>query len=98
MRNNYKQSRIAVFSNVQAGKDFFASNGLVIKNLYDLASAFESMDEYTFSQHVNEQKNDFASWTREVLGQHQLASQLNESKTLHQHHVETLKQIVTLLK
>lgn len=95
-KKNY--NRMAVFANVTQGKDFWAANGLVIKNLFDLAAAFETMDDYTFSQHVDQDKNDFAKWANDVLSQQQLAEQLGNSKSLAEHHVMTLKHMVNLLK
>lgn len=95
-KKNY--NRMAVFANVPQGKDFWAANGLVIKNLYELANSFEVMDDYTFSQHVNQDKNDFAKWTNDVLNQQKLAEQLGSSKSLAEHQVITLKHMVNLLK
>ena len=92
------QNRMAVFSTVASGKEFWAANGLVVKNLHDLAGAFETMDEHTFAQHVNSEKNDFASWTHHVLNQPDLARKLGESKSIQEHQIITLKHLVGLLK
>jgi len=93
-----KTNREAVFRNTASGQEFWAANGLVIRNLNELAGSFETMDEYTFSQHVNAEKNDFARWTSDVLNQHDLAEKLGKSKSLTEHHVQTLKHMVGLLK
>lgn len=93
-----KENRKAVFSNVAEGKEFWASNGLIVRNLNELASALGSMEEYHFSQHVNADKNDFAQWVSDVYGQKELAENLGQSKSLNEHEVITLKHLVNMLK
>ena len=90
--------RQMVFSNAEGGKEFFAANGLVIRNLNELSQAFESIDDYTFQQHVNAEKNDFAQWVGDVIGHQDLAEQLRASKSRQEHQILALKEIVSLLK
>ncbi len=42
-------------------------------NLSELADALKSMDESVFSFHANNSKNDFSSWIRDVMGEHNLS-------------------------
>ncbi|MBD3313155.1 hypothetical protein GF345_01810 [Candidatus Woesearchaeota archaeon] len=56
--------------------------GTNIKNLKELAEALEIMADRSFSHHVSPTKNDFSSWIKEVVGDHQLADRVSgmESK------------------
>jgi hypothetical protein len=59
-------------------KAFWTTKGLIIRNMHELLSAIENMDDYTFRYHVNldNNKNDFADWIRAVFGDEKLADQL----------------------
>jgi len=70
-----------ILSEVDERKRFFSVNGEVYKNLSDLSLAIKNMSKDTFSYHVNEEKNDFASWIYDVIGDFDLAKELRKSKT-----------------
>jgi hypothetical protein len=57
-------------------KVFWLANGGTLKNLSELVSSLESMDDGTFGYHVNQDKNDFANWLREVFKKQKLADDL----------------------
>jgi hypothetical protein len=57
---------------------FNLANGRVLKNLHELANALVSMDEQTFSHHVNRDKNDFANWIQGVFKDEKLAKQISK--------------------
>ncbi len=61
---------------------FWINNGPVLKNLKDLKESLLTMSKETFSYHVNKEKNDFASWTKEALEDSTLANKLAKAKTL----------------
>ena len=69
-----------LLSNVPQDTAFRSYNGEMYWNLRDLAHALSSMDESTFTHHVNEAKNDFANWTRDSVGDHALATSLFETR------------------
>jgi hypothetical protein len=52
-----------------------------LHTLDDLSEAINLIDPETFQAHVNEQKNDFASWVDGVFGEHELAEQLRNHPT-----------------
>jgi glyoxylate reductase len=60
---------------------FYAHNGMVIKNLSELQSAIEKMDEGTFNYHMNSSKNDFVNWIRDCIKDLAAASLLEKAKT-----------------
>ena len=69
-----------LFSNINPEEYFLVQNGDILKNVKELASSLESMDEVTFNHHVNEERNDFASWISNVFNDKNLASQISNLK------------------
>lgn len=59
---------------------FWLSDGRVIKNLDELIEALKTMNEATFSYHVNKEKNDFSSWIREILKDKELADRIRNAR------------------
>ena len=52
-----------------------------IKNLEELANVLPEISDDTFQHHVNNEKNDFSNWIRDVVGDQQLANDLLSSKS-----------------
>ncbi len=59
---------------------FWINNGPVVKNIQELPKVLKNMDKDTFSHHVNKEKNDFAKWIDEVIGDIVLAKSLKRVK------------------
>lgn len=53
---------------VPTDKVFYCCNGEVYRNLSELESALERMQDEHFVYHVNVEKNDFSNWVRHVIG------------------------------
>ena len=66
---------------IKPEEHFRLSSGRVLKNLNELLNALKSMDEETFEFHVNEQKNDFGNWIKDVFKDEELAKSFFNSKT-----------------
>ena len=71
--------RIAL-SDVEPQHYFQAKDGTIVKNLIDLARAVELMDLPTFSHHVCNGRNDFASWVSDIIGDTELGKELKQLK------------------
>jgi hypothetical protein len=71
----------ARLADVAQGKQFWCSNGRVLKNLPEMKSALEQMSEDTFRHHSNEARSDFSNWVRDVIGDDKLSRDLQKSKT-----------------
>ncbi len=52
-----------------------------LKNLNELATILKKVDTDTFSQYVNESKNDFYNWVRDVYQQKEFAAELVDCNT-----------------
>ena len=64
---------------VPQDKQFWCSDGRILKNLPELKVALEQMTEETFLYHSNEAKSDFSNWVRDVIGDDELAADLRKS-------------------
>lgn len=67
-------------ANVLPEKAFWVNNGPILKNLNELAEELKRIDAKTFLHHVNEQKNDFSKWVKDVIGDNILAKQISKVK------------------
>lgn len=57
-------------------KQFHFQDGDAIKSLKELKEKIESISYDEFYGHVNDEKNDFANWTEDVLQEKELAEKL----------------------
>ena len=64
---------------VPNGKQFYCTDGRVVKNLPELESALKEMSEETFRYHSSETKSDFSNWVRDVIGDEKLSQDLQKS-------------------
>lgn len=68
-------------ADVSEEKVFWSHDGQTFKNLRELAQGLDNMTYQNFMFHVNENRNDFAKWVREVVGDQDLASDLEKTGT-----------------
>ena len=59
---------------------FWLCDGRTLKNVKELLSALEDMNEGVFKYHVNDTKDDFANWIRDIFNDKQLAEALSKVK------------------
>lgn len=59
---------------------FWCHDGKVFKNLYELRDGLRNMSEETYRYHVNQEKNDFSNWVRDVIRDEKLAKDLKKAK------------------
>ncbi len=52
------------------------SNGVIVRDIGELAEAVSAMSDATFHYHVNVERNDMASWIQDVVGDKELAMKL----------------------
>ena len=63
-------------------KSLLFHNGAIIKNLQELGAALCVMEHEEFEYHVNDKKNDIASWIKNIVGDRKLSKTLLPFKTL----------------
>ena len=59
---------------------FWANDGQVIRSYEQLPAALKRMRATAFRHHVNNEKNDFANWVRDVIHDDALAKELEKEK------------------
>lgn len=60
---------------------FWVNNGPILRNIEELASYLPDMPNEAFQHHVNNEKNDFSSWIKDVIGDGKLANEILSSKS-----------------
>jgi len=74
-------NQLRFYREVSPDKAFWLRNGIPIKSMYELIKVLEVIDETTFSFHVNNEKNDFSNWLRDVIGDIGLAEKVFSART-----------------
>ena len=70
-----------MFTDVQPQYHFWVCDGKVLKNIQELQSALKQMSNETYSYHANNEKNDFANWVNDILGNADLAQKLRSARS-----------------
>jgi len=65
---------------------FFLNNGTRLRSMEDLRSALRKMNDSTFGYHVNEERNDFYNWIKDVFSEFKLANKIKNVKNKKQMH------------
>jgi hypothetical protein len=76
---------------ISPDKYFVLCNGKPIRSIEELALMLDKINDKEFSFHVNEQKNDFSSWIRDVFGKKDLADSLLSLKDKKESQIFLLK-------
>ena len=71
-----KQETQKFLANVPQEYVFLCHDGKVLTNMKELADALSTMTDETYSHHWNEEKKDFSNWVRDVIGDTELAKNL----------------------
>jgi hypothetical protein len=82
--------------NLSQEKYFYLANGSVIRGLGELDMALQNIDDVTYDRHSNNEKNDFANWIRDAVGDHELATKLRNGMPKKDMQIEVLRRIVEL--
>ncbi len=75
---------------------FYLVSGQKLKNLKELAEALEYLDYHHFAHHVNEYKNDFATWIQDIFKEYDLAEKLRKTKNKEQSRLIIYKHITSV--
>ncbi len=68
------------FGKAPVEKHFVLQDGRKLDSLFQLIDELETMSEDVFRHHVNELKNDFANWVRDVFEAPPLAEEMQRIK------------------
>jgi len=73
---------------------FYLCDGTVIKNVLELSKNIERMNDEVFCYHVNNEKNDFSNWIRDVYNDENLAKSMLETKDKDKTQIVLLKALI----
>lgn len=71
---------MATYTVTDPEKHFFLHGGGTLTTLDELFAELQTMDRHVYDHHVNEERNDFANWVRDVMGDRFLAKNIELSK------------------
>lgn len=80
-KNIKKEQAEKLLSDVGSGVVFFLHSGGVLKSMSELHQALKAMPKETFCFHVTKERNDFANWIRDIIGDVDLAKSLTRIRT-----------------
>ena len=66
-----------VLKDVSCERAFWFNNGVVVRNIYEFLSELKQLNDHYFVYHCNDKHDDFASWIGGILGDIELAENLN---------------------
>jgi len=73
---------------------FILVSGAPLKNLKELVNALGTMNDWVFRHHVNESRNDFANWIKDVLKENELAEEIQNVRSIQDMEYKMLKYMV----
>ena len=77
---------------------FVLKNGQKLSSLFDLADSLESMESDVFAHHVNESRNDFSTWIKDIYQENGLADQVGQKRDKKEMQLDILKALVSQIK
>jgi hypothetical protein len=76
VKKTKKVAKVSKVKNAPADQVFFMVNGQKLKNYGELAKVLGRIEDNVFNHHVNEYKNDFVNWIRDVFKDIELAKKI----------------------
>jgi hypothetical protein len=74
----YVKIRSQILGEAPQEFEFYLSDGRKLKSVYELIDALETMNDDLFGQHVNEMKNDFGNWIKDVFKEPNIAKEMKK--------------------
>ena len=74
---------------------FSLCTGGLIKDIKELVFALDYLSDEELNNHVNESKNDFSNWVRDVFQENKLAEEISEIQDRKDIQLALLKHIVS---
>ncbi|MEM4268049.1 MAG: DUF5752 family protein [Candidatus Woesearchaeota archaeon] len=93
---NLKEKASVYLSDVASEYVFWLCDRRTLKNLEQLSDALADMNDDVFRYHVNSEKNDFANWIYNIIGDKQLASSIRKLKTKKAIHAKIKERLLAL--
>ena len=88
-----RNSKISL-EKIPEDKYFVLKNGKQLNHYLALADTLENLEKEVVKYHVNELRNDFATWVEDVFGEKDLAKKIAKSKSPEQIRMIIYKHLV----
>lgn len=98
MVETMKQQAQRLLADVSQEQVFWVNDGCIVRNLKELNEEFKHISDDTYSYHANLEKNDFATWVKDVFGDEVLAANLRAAMNKEQAAKAVSKRTNTLSK
>jgi hypothetical protein len=93
-KQNKKEIKKEIKKNIKPETYFILKSGGVIKSLEELAMNMDTISYEDFAHHVNDVRNDFANWIRDVIKEEKLAEELAAVRDKNYYQVVLLKHLL----
>lgn len=93
-----KQDAQEMLGNVPNENVFRCCDGRIMTNMLELGVALDNMSDDIFAYHVNQSKNDFTNWVRDIIKDEKLASDLLKATSRKQACNKVAERLVVLKK
>ncbi|MFP4118907.1 MAG: hypothetical protein ACLFTH_02525 [Candidatus Woesearchaeota archaeon] len=80
-KRSSKASKKVSLEKIPAEKYFVLKNGKQLNHYLALADTLDNLEKEVVEYHVNELRNDFATWVEDVFGEKDLAKKIAKSKS-----------------
>ena len=92
-----EEDKKRILSDVNPENYFRVANGTIIKGLTGIDDSLELMGAETFNYHVNDYRNDFSTWAREIMNDEKLANELLLTKDKCRTQLMVLRRIIEIM-
>lgn len=89
-----KEGSTKLLKKITPDKYFLVHDGTIIKSVLELVDVLEFMDDATFYYHVNNTRNDFYNWIKDVFEEPEIAARLLSTTDKRTMQVILLREIV----
>jgi hypothetical protein len=93
-----KQDAPRLLADVPGEYVFWLQGGRTLSNMADMLDALRTMPDDTYAYHVNQEKNDFSNWVRDIIRDEKLANDLRKATSKRQAATRVSERINTLKK
>ncbi len=89
-----KTEKKNILKDTNSNHYFFVKDGTILKNVLDLSKHLDKMADEVFKHHVNEIKNDFSNWIKDVFKEEKLAKELLKTTDKDKTQIIILKHVI----
>lgn len=89
-----KTEKKNILKDANSNHYFFVQDGIVLKNVLDLSKQLDKMTDEVFRHHVNEMRNDFSNWIKDVFKEEKLAKELLKTTDKDKTQIIILKYVI----